>query len=406
MTPHAAHSMLPSGATAEHWGQFIQRYRKRLGHGAPRTCPFPPAQQGEGEINRTHGQGRLSPRLPRHLRDVRARRRRSRHRADRRRRSPVHARFSLRQGQPLPGARLQPGAGALSAAASRRQGRGALPQDLVGRGTRQRGGRPRPRHAGACAASRAALLVRRQHGVARLRQPRPALLPSHRRQPAGSHDLLQLRCRRLQAPDRQHDRVRPRGDRRGTPDHRLGRQHRQLERSPVAVHPEGPSRRGQAGYDRPLPLEDRREKRRAPGPAAGNRRGAGARDHARPSRRVARTPTTSSATRWAPTSCANGPSNGPRRERPSRRVSTRIRFGSWRATTRRSSRPRSGSTTGSIGTPAAAPPFAPSPACRRSSGRGASRVVGSSCRRLAPTPRTRRPSNGPISSGRARAPST
>ena len=55
----------------------------------------------------------------------------------------------------------------------------------------------------------------------------------------------------------------------------LGRQHRQLQRAPLAVRRGGAAARGPAGGHRPLPLAHGGEGRPAPGAAAGHRRRAG-----------------------------------------------------------------------------------------------------------------------------------
>ena len=96
--------------------------------------------------------------------------------------------------------------------------------------------------------------------------------------------------------------LRPRGRRARAVHRGLGRQHRQLQRAPLAVHRGGAAPRGDAGDHRPLPLAHGREVGPAPRPHAGHGRRAGPRPHARRSSATAsRTATTSSATRSART---------------------------------------------------------------------------------------------------------
>ena len=76
-------------------------------------------------------------------------------------------------------------------------------------------------------------------------------------------------------------RLRSRG-RGALPVHRgLGRQHRQLERAPLAVRRGGAAARGHPRRHRSLPVEDRRARRSAPRPLPRHRRRAGPRPHAR-----------------------------------------------------------------------------------------------------------------------------
>ena len=131
------------------------------------------------------------------------------------------------------------------------------------------------------AAGDPALLLRGQHGPALLRQHGPALLPRARGEPARPDHLRDRGRRRLQGDDRQVARLRPRGDRPRPADPGLGRQHRQLQRPPVAVRRGGAAARRAPRHDRPLPLAHRRAVRPAPRAAARDGRGAGARDDAR-----------------------------------------------------------------------------------------------------------------------------
>ena len=134
---------------------------------------------------------------------------------------------------------------------------------------------------GARAAGDPALLVRRQHGPARQRQHGPALLPRARGEPARPDDLRERGRPRLQGHLRQDDGLRPRGGRARAADRRLGRQHRELERAPVAVRRGGAPARRAARDDRPLPLADGREVGPAHRPLSRHGRGARARDDAR-----------------------------------------------------------------------------------------------------------------------------
>ena len=160
----------------------------------------------------------------------------------------------MREGEPVPGPRLQPRARALPDAARGPEGRGPLRADLVGRGARSRGKAPGRGRRGARAAGDPALLVRRQHGPARQRQHGPALLPRPGGEPARPDDLRERGLARVQGDLRQDHGLRPRGGRERPPDRRLGRQHRELERALVAVRRGGAPPRRAAGDDRPLPL--------------------------------------------------------------------------------------------------------------------------------------------------------
>ena len=81
--------------------------------------------------------GRVSARLPRHLRDARHRRGRPRHARRRRSRPSVHARLSLREGESLRRAHVSPRPAAVSAAPRRAKGQRTVRADLVGRGARR-----------------------------------------------------------------------------------------------------------------------------------------------------------------------------------------------------------------------------------------------------------------------------
>ena len=68
---------------------------------------------------------------------------------------------------------------------------------------------------------------------------------------------------------RQDDRLRPRGGRPCAADRLLGRQHRELQRAPVAARRRGAAEGRAARADRPLPLANRREGGPAPRPPPG-----------------------------------------------------------------------------------------------------------------------------------------
>ncbi len=87
------------------------------------------------------------------------------------------------------------------------------------------------------------------------------------RQPPRPHDLRQRGRRRHPGHDRQVHGLRPRSGG-GFPVHRgLGRQHRELERPPVALHRGGAAPGREARDRRSLPLAHRREVGPAPGAA-------------------------------------------------------------------------------------------------------------------------------------------
>ena len=117
-----------------------------------------------------------------------------------------------------------------------------------------------------------ALLVRRQHGPARLRQHGPALLPRARGEPPRPDDLRVGGRRRLQGHGRQDHRLRSRGGRERAPHRRLGRQHRELERAPLALRRGGAAAGRAARRRRSLPLAHRREGRPAHRALPGHRR--------------------------------------------------------------------------------------------------------------------------------------
>ncbi len=132
--------------------------------------------------------------------------------------------------------------------------------------SRSRGTRRSTRWRGACgrspparAAGHPALLLRGQHGPARLRQHGPALLPRARGEPPRPDDLRHGRGARLQG-HRREDRWASTPRPSSTPAHRgLGREHRQLERAPLALRRGGAPAGGAARVRRPLPLAHGRE---------------------------------------------------------------------------------------------------------------------------------------------------
>ena len=128
-----------------------------------------------------------------------------------------------------------------------RKGEGRFERDLLGRGPRRRRRWFPRREPSLRPGVDPAVLVRGQHGSALLRQPGQAFLLVAGREPARAHDLLERRRRRLQGDGRTHDRLRPRGRRPRAPDRGLGREHRQLQRAPVAVRRAGAPERRQAG---------------------------------------------------------------------------------------------------------------------------------------------------------------
>ena len=135
-----------------------------------------------------------------------------------------------------------------------------------------------------------ALLVRREHGPPRVRQHGPALLPRARGEPARPDHLLVGGGPRLQGHGREDDGLRPRGDRPRAPRRGLGREHRQLERAPLALRRGGAAARGAARVRGPLPLAHRGEVRPPPRALPGHGRRARARDDARRLPRRARGP--------------------------------------------------------------------------------------------------------------------
>ena len=286
-----------------------------------------------------------------------------------------------------------------------RQGRGPLRAHLVGRGARHRWRRA----CGEIAAAHGpqadpALLVRRQHGPARQRQHGPALLPRARGEPARPHDLRERRaatatrppCGKTMGYDPEavvHARL----------DRGLGRQHRQLERAPVAVRRGGAPARGAARLTiDPFRSRTAEKSDLHLAPLSRHGRRARARDDARRSSATgSRTATGSSATavgheelrerarEWTPE--RDGGDHRPAARRRSRRS---------RASTRPRGRRPSASTTGSTATPAAGWRCARSPACRRWSAPGATWAAARCSRPRAPSPWTRPPSSGPTSSPR------
>ena len=93
-----------------------------------------PAVVDSGHVD--HRARRLPAGLPGHLLVARRGRGRPRRRAARRPLAPVHPRRALPQGQPLPRRAARPGPRHAPAAARRRQGRGPLRADRLGRGDR------------------------------------------------------------------------------------------------------------------------------------------------------------------------------------------------------------------------------------------------------------------------------
>ena len=183
----------------------------------------------------------------------------------------------------------------------------------------------------------------------------------------------------------QVDGLRPRGDRPRAPHPRLGREHRQLERPPVAVRRGGAAARRAARHDRPLPLAHRGEVRPAPRAAARDRRRARARHDARHLPRRPRGPRTTSTRHTVGRAelRARAAEWTPERDRGDDGPPASTRSSGSPASTRRCGPRRSASTTGSTATPAAAWPCARSPACPRSSGPGATSAAARCSRRRA-----------------------
>ncbi len=200
-----------------------------------------------------------------------------------------------------------------------KKGEGRFERIRLGRGARHRRDAAARDRRRARAAVDPAVLVRRQHGDARQREHGPPLLPRARGEPARPHDLLERRRRRLQGDLREDDRLRSRGRRRCAADRLLGRQHRELERAPVAVRRSGAQEGRAARDDRPVPLANRREVGPASRPLSRHGRGARARDDARDLPRRARGPRVAREVHaWATRSCASACASGRLRARPRR----------------------------------------------------------------------------------------
>ena len=220
------------------------------------------------------------------------------------------------EGEPLPRPRLQPRSRAAPAAPRRREGRGSLRADHVGRGARRdRHALPRhhrPTHgaeaimpysrapatracsrwcsASASGTTSAATRVRAAHCAAPTAGAGAAIDQRHRQGPRPQ------RAAALEA------------------DHPVGHQHPAHQPPPVADHRGGPCRRRHGRRDRPDPHDHRRRRRLVRPAAARHRRRPDAGDDARadprrPGRPASGSPHTPSAsTSWPRTSPSGRPS--------------------------------------------------------------------------------------------------
>ena len=149
-----------------------------------------------------------------------------------------------------------------------------------------------------------ALLLRRHHGARAGRGDGRALLPQARREPCSTARSARARAaRRMNYTIGTRTGPRDGGVRRCQAHRLLGRQRDRLEPASLELRADGQAQGREARRDRPVPLADGREVPRAHRAAAGHRRRAGARAHARADPgRAGSTATTSSATRSVSTS--------------------------------------------------------------------------------------------------------
>ena len=272
-----------------------------------RAAPAPRRTRRAERIRRH----RLPPRLPLHLRaggraaGAPENRRRQGSAGER-----LHRRRHLRQGRALRRARAPSGPALAAAPAHRREGRGRIPPDRLGRraGPDRRG--LRPRHREAWSRGGLALLLCRHHGPGAARRDQSAA-PCHGLFAAGRDHLLAPLQRRLEGRRRRVLRKRPPRDGEVRPDRRLG-----LQSGLDPGQRDDPYRQGAedagrgAGRGRSLRDADREGRRPSCRAPARHRRRARLRHHARALRRGLRRPRLSRALHRSP-GRARGPSREP-----------------------------------------------------------------------------------------------
>ena len=281
--------------------------------------------------------------------------------------SSDHRRHAVHEGRALSRPDIFARPVALSDAQGRRKGRRPLRAHLVGRGARRDrrslcGDR---RFGGRTAGDPAVQLCGHDGAAAGLVDGSP-FLPSSRRVAARSHDLRVRGQGRVGGSRRRVDGNGCRGIRRQQADPDLGQQPGHVEPAFLDARAGSEAARREADRDRSVSQRDRRKVPRAHRAAAGHRRRAGLRHHARADRATdASIATTSIATRSASTRSRSARANG--RPSASRRSAAfrASRSSGSRTTTARSSRRLSGSITACSVFTAAATPCARSRACRR-----------------------------------------
>ncbi len=291
---------------------------------------------------------------------------RPRRRAARRPLASVHARGAVPEGQPLPRRGQRPRPRDAPAAADRRQGRGGVRGDRLGRGAG--GERRRPALGDRAARPRvgAAVLLRGHggHGPGLDHGPAPVrrdgrLAPADDDLHGGGERRAERDLRRLRRHGRGGLRARAARD-------PVGRQPALDEPPPVALRARRPAARRPRGRDRPAAHRHRRALRRAHRPAPGHRRRARARAHARRARRGRRGPRLARAPHRGLARARGAPGGvAGRAGRGDLRPARRDRHRRWAAASRTRGRRRSASASGSSATAARARRCARFSRCRR-----------------------------------------
>jgi len=214
---------------------------------------------------------------------------RSADRRHRRSRASVHPGRDLRQGARVRRACALAPPRAASVASRRRQGRGTLRADHVGRCRRRDRRALAPHHRQARGGSHPAVLLRGHDGADPVLR-RPSTLPCPGRQPARSDDLHQHGLRGMAGDARHRHRQRLRADGGRRPHRAVGRQRRVLHRERHDAGQAGARARRLRRLRRPLSHTDRRAGGRAPDGTARHRHRARARHDARAHPRGPRRP--------------------------------------------------------------------------------------------------------------------
>jgi len=155
---------------------------------SPHDRRSPAPGRRRGNVSGHRRQGRVSARLPGHVRARGAREERGRYQGHGRRRSCSHRRRSMHQGGPLHRAYLPSRSPAASDAPYRQEGRRAVREDQLGDGDRRGGRAPQgDRRRGSGADS--ALQLCRNHGLGAGRIDVHAILSQAGRELSGPHDL-------------------------------------------------------------------------------------------------------------------------------------------------------------------------------------------------------------------------